>query len=130
MVVVSRLLLSVTLCLPYLAYAQAYKCIVNGASVFQQQPCTGGTKLDVPPPPDPNSRDGRIALAVAKKQVFIGMSEEEVVRSWASQTRSIEASTLATFMSSGSTSVEKSGTANTSTSRTECSVAFNRPSDA
>jgi Protein of unknown function (DUF2845) len=81
-VVLSRLLLSVTLCLPYLAYAQAYKCIVNGASVFQQQPCTGGTKLDVPPPPDPNSRDGRIALAVAKKQVFIGMSEEEVVRSW------------------------------------------------
>lgn len=65
-----------------LAFAQAYKCMVDGAPVFQQVPCQGGVKLNVPPAPDPESREGRVAVAIAKKRVFIGMTDQEIVRSW------------------------------------------------
>ena len=65
------------------AQAQAYRCTVDGKVVFQQQPCIGGQKLSrVPDPPDPNSYEGRVALAVPKQQVFIGMKREDVIRSW------------------------------------------------
>jgi hypothetical protein len=64
------------------ALAQAYKCSTNGAVVFQQTPCQGGVKLDVAPPPEPNSREARVATAIAKKRVFIGMTDTEIVRSW------------------------------------------------
>ncbi len=64
------------------ASAQAFKCTVNGSTVYQQNPCQGGTKLDIPAPPDPSSRAGRIATAIAKQQVVIGMTAAEVVRSW------------------------------------------------
>jgi hypothetical protein len=68
--------------LPGFALAQAYRCTVNGQTVYQQAPCIDGKKLDVASPPDPNSRDGRVAAAIAKRQVVIGMTEEEVIRSW------------------------------------------------
>ena len=64
------------------ASAQAFKCTVNGSTVYQQHACQGGTKLDIPAPPDPNSREGRISAAIAKQQVIIGMTAAEVVRSW------------------------------------------------
>ena len=62
--------------------AQAYRCTVNGATVFQQSPCEGGVKLAVPAPPDPNSRNGQVSQAIALRRVIIGMTAEEVVRSW------------------------------------------------
>lgn len=75
-------LVSFIFSMPGVAQSQAYKCAVNGAVVFQQQPCEGGTKLNVAPPPDPSTRAGRLELAIAGKRVFIGMTEEEVLRSW------------------------------------------------
>jgi Domain of unknown function (DUF4124)/Protein of unknown function (DUF2845) len=67
---------------PASGFAQAYKCTVDGQVVFQQIPCPGGKKLDVATPPDPDSREARISSAIAQRRVFIGMTEEEVVRSW------------------------------------------------
>lgn len=67
---------------PTAVVAQAYKCVVGGSIVYQQNPCQGGTKLDIPPPPDPNTREGRMAIAIAKKQIVIGMTAAEVVQSW------------------------------------------------
>jgi hypothetical protein len=67
---------------PCAALCQAYKCIVDGSTVFQQQPCAGGTKLNVAPPPEVGSREWRVTNAIAKKEVFIGMTDQEVVRSW------------------------------------------------
>jgi Protein of unknown function (DUF2845) len=76
-------LLMLIACIPTLSLAQAYRCTVNGEVVYQQLPCQGaGTKLNVPKPPDPETREGRLSLAIAKKEVFIGMTSEEVVRSW------------------------------------------------
>lgn len=72
----------VVLLCPALVMAQAYKCMVDGQTVFQQIPCEGGVKLNVPSPPNPKTREGRVALAIERGQVFIGMTEEEVVASW------------------------------------------------
>lgn len=67
---------------PQPTLAQAYKCPVNGAVVFQQTPCQGGEKLKVPLPPEPNSREARVGTAIAKRQVFVGMTDEEIIRAW------------------------------------------------
>lgn len=72
-------LLALLLLAPALAAAQAYRC---ADGTYQQQPCPGGTKLEVPEPPAPGSREARVASAVARKTVFIGMTEAEVVRAW------------------------------------------------
>ena len=69
--------LSVSSCL-----AQAYKCTIDGKPVFQQVPCDGGVKLTVPKPPDPESREAKVGSAIARGKVFVGMTSEEVIRSW------------------------------------------------
>ena len=61
--------------------AQTYRCTVDGKAVYQQQPCEGGTKLKAESAPDPNSREFRLNRAIALKQVFVGMTEEELIRS-------------------------------------------------
>lgn len=74
--------------LPGLAFSQAYKCGTGDQVVYQQAPCAGGTKLrSVPDPPDPNTLEGRVELAIAKRQVFIGMTRSEIVRSWGRPTK-------------------------------------------
>lgn len=91
------ILLSVATLVPSLVLAQAYKCNLNGGVVYQQQPCEGGSKLDLPPSPDPNSREERVARAVARKRVFVGMTEQEVIRAWGKPSkinRSVTASTV------------------------------------
>ena len=63
------------------ALAQAYRCTVGGQTVYQQQPCEGGAKLKSEPAPDPESREYRLNRAIALKQVFVGMTEAELIRS-------------------------------------------------
>lgn len=62
--------------------AQAYRCQADGKVVYQQAPCTGGTKLNVEPAVDPLSRAGRIASAVARGRVMVGMTQAQVLQSW------------------------------------------------
>lgn len=72
--------------LPATVWAQAaYRCTAaDGAVTLQQTPCSAGaqTKLEVAPAPRPDSRESRVAFAIALREVFIGMTDEEVARSW------------------------------------------------
>jgi len=65
---------------PGSAQAQAYRCQVDGRTVYQQQPCEGGSRLQVAPAPNPNSREARVARAIGLREVIVGMTEQEVVR--------------------------------------------------
>ncbi len=64
------------------SYAQGYRCEVDGKPVFQQMPCEGGKRLDVPPALAPDSYEARASAAIGRQRVFIGMLEKDVVRSW------------------------------------------------
>lgn len=68
------------------AHGQAYKCTVDGKMVYQQSPCDGGIKLNVPNPLDAGSLQGQLAAlkarAIAQRRVFVGMTEVELLRSW------------------------------------------------
>ncbi len=64
------------------ASAQAYRCTVDGAVRYQQQPCEGGVALDVPPPAAAGSWEARVASAIARRRVLIGMTDDEVRRAW------------------------------------------------
>lgn len=65
-----------------LAQAQAYRCQVNGALLYQQVPCVGGIKIEVPKALEPNSMDVLVANAIAVGKVVRGMTATEVVRAW------------------------------------------------
>jgi hypothetical protein len=86
-----------TLALPS-AQAQPYKCTVDGKTVYQQARCAGGTAVNVSGAGrgDPGSpvaaqlqrevaairrRDAGEA-AIRAGEVFIGMTADEVVKSW------------------------------------------------
>ena len=64
------------------AHGQAFKCTAKGGVVFQQIPCEGGTQLQVAKPPDPDGRDALVNKAIASRKVAVGMTRDEVVRSW------------------------------------------------
>ena len=60
-----------------------YRCDVDGKPVYQQVPCPGGRVIATPPPPTAaDDWRGRVALAIARQRVILGMSADEVVRSW------------------------------------------------
>ena len=60
-----------------------YRCDVDGKPVYQQVPCPGGRVIATPPPPTADDAwRARVALAIAREQVLIGMTADEVVRSW------------------------------------------------
>jgi hypothetical protein len=63
------------------AVAQTYRCEVGGKTVYQQQPCDGGTRLKTEPTPDPKSREYQVNRAIALKVAIVGMTEAELVRS-------------------------------------------------
>ncbi len=63
------------------SHAQTFRCVVEGKTIYQQQPCEGGTKLKAEAAPDPRGREYRLNRAIALKQVFVGMTEEELLRS-------------------------------------------------
>lgn len=57
-----------------------YRC--DGA-VYQQTPCAGGRAISVPPPPTADDAwRARVALAVTRRQVLLGMTAAEVTRAW------------------------------------------------
>jgi hypothetical protein len=60
--------------------AQAYRCQVDGRTVYQQQPCEGGNRLKVAPAPNPNSREFQVQRAIGLREVIVGMTEQEVMR--------------------------------------------------
>lgn len=68
------------LLLPGAVQAQAYRCQIDGRTVYQQQPCEGGDRLKGVPAPNPNSREFRVARAIGLREVIVGMNEQEVVR--------------------------------------------------
>lgn len=62
------------------AAAQAYRCQVDGQTVYQQQPCAGGARLEGVPGPRPNSREFQVARAIGLREVIVGMTGQEVIR--------------------------------------------------
>lgn len=60
--------------------AQAYRCEVDGRTVYQQQPCEGGSRLKGVPAPNPNSREFKVQRAIGLREVIVGMTEQEVMR--------------------------------------------------
>lgn len=66
------------------AHGQAlYRCDAGGRTVYQQVPCPGGRVIATPPPPTVDDEwRGRVALAIARQRVMVGMTSDEVVRSW------------------------------------------------
>jgi hypothetical protein len=63
------------------SHAQTYRCTMDGKTVYQQQPCEGGAKLKTEVAPDPRSREFQVSRAIALKQVIVGMTTEELLRS-------------------------------------------------
>lgn len=61
--------------------AQTYRCTVDGRTVYQQQPCDGGKTIRSDPGLDPDSREFRLARAIALGDAFVGMTEAEMLRS-------------------------------------------------
>lgn len=59
------------------AHAQ-YRC----GTTYQQAPCPGGVKVDVPATPPASARDTKVANAIATGKIVIGMTNSEVVRAW------------------------------------------------
>lgn len=80
------------------AFAQAYRCDVNGAMVYQQAPCTGGKPVNTMGAgrADPGSpaalqvqreiatikRAQAVEAAILNARVMVGMTPGEVVQSW------------------------------------------------
>lgn len=68
------------LALPVGATAQQlYRC----GSTYQDAPCPGGTALNIRnEPAAPDSHERRVLRAIGLREVFPGMTADEVVRSW------------------------------------------------
>ena len=70
-------LLSATTCL---VHAEVYKCAVEGKTVYQDSPCDGGKRVDVP-------GAKRKAQASTVRGVAVGMTESEVRSTWGEPSR-------------------------------------------
>lgn len=80
------------------AQAGAYKCVVNGETIFSDKPCAPDAeqiRITPPPAPEANSdapvfRDGELELlkshnkrlAIEKRQIMAGMTQDEVRQAW------------------------------------------------
>lgn len=73
---------ALVLLLPALANAQAFRCTVDGAVVYQQQSCAGGVALALPRAEPASEWKTRVEAAIAVRDVMPGMTAAEVVRSW------------------------------------------------
>ncbi len=78
-------LLTATSCL---VHAEVYKCAVEGKTVYQDSPCDGGKRVDVP---------GAIRKAQAStvRAVAVGMTESEVRSAWGEPSRIFHATSTA-----------------------------------
>ena len=88
---------------PSAVIAQSYKCAVDGKIVYQQARCDGGEKVNTTGAgvADPNSpaslqlrreintikRKELIDQLILEGRVEVGMSRDEVIRSWGSPTK-------------------------------------------
>ena len=95
------LLASVVICGS--AAAQTYKCAVDGKTVYQQAPCTGGSKVntsgagkaDLSSPSAIQARQEMLGAqrqqvvdqAIRGRQLLVGMTAGEVVQSWGTPTK-------------------------------------------
>jgi hypothetical protein len=87
---------------PTCAQAQTFRCTVQGKTVYQQTPCAGGTTVNTSgagraDPTSPQATEARAMVqslqrrdlvdqAVRSGQLLIGMTSEEVLRSWGQPT--------------------------------------------
>lgn len=77
------------LALPALAHSQVIRCQINGQTVYQSTPCDNGTPVNTSGAGKPapgaaarNARNLRASAAIADRQVVIGMTADQVRRSW------------------------------------------------
>ncbi len=68
------------------AFGEMYKCRIGDAAVYQETPCKGGKKVDLPEAPV-NSRDSQIENAISLREVMIGMTREQATRAWGKPTK-------------------------------------------
>ena len=69
-----------------LANAQAFRCTVDGAVAYQQQPCAGGVALALPRAEPASEWKTQVEAAIAVRDVMPGMTSAEVLRSWGKPT--------------------------------------------
>lgn len=74
---------AVTVVLSSSAYAGAYKCQVDGKTVYQQSPCTGQTETAT----EMKIVDNGKSTGLIKGNVKIGMSKDDVIWSWGKPTK-------------------------------------------
>lgn len=93
------------------AWAQPYKCTVDGRTVYQQAPCIGAVAVNISGAgrADPNSPAAQqVSREIAEMryrekadkaarsgQVFVGMRQEDVLRTWGRPNRVTETTTAA-----------------------------------
>lgn len=72
--------------IPAAAFGEMYRCQGKDGTAYQETPCKGGTKLDIPEA-TVNSRDSRIENAISLRKVVIGMTSEQAIRAWGKPTK-------------------------------------------
>jgi hypothetical protein len=82
------------LLLPALAHSQVNRCQVDGKTVYQATPCDNGRPVNLSGmgKPDPaaaarNARNLRASAAIVDGKVMIGMTADQVRRSWGTPTK-------------------------------------------
>lgn len=63
------------------AAADVYKCQGKDGTAYQETPCKGGKKIDIPDTPV-NSRNSQIESAISLREVIVGMTKEQAIRAW------------------------------------------------
>ena len=93
-----RLVFAIVAMLAAQAVHAQVKCTVAGRTVYQQVPCEGGQRVDTSgagkaDPASPASlqlqreiaafkRKERVEAAILEREIFVGMTRDELVRSW------------------------------------------------
>ena len=97
------LIIAILPMLPTPSMAQSYKCIVEGKVVYQQTKCNGGEPVNTsgagkgdPSAPasvrlqqeiDVYNRREAVDKAISQGRILIGMTNQEVLRSWGAPTK-------------------------------------------
>lgn len=79
-----RIILAAAMLLSVSAQAEVYKCMENGKQVFSDMPCSkDAEKLKVSPAAGSGDESRSwVNNAIAVKEVRVGMTDKEVIRSW------------------------------------------------
>lgn len=68
------------------SFGEMYKCKGKEGVVFQEAPCKGGKKIDIPDTPI-NSHESQLQNAIGLGRVVVGMTKEQVIRAWGRPTK-------------------------------------------